>query len=130
MDNLTAIFHKYFDLNEFDSPDIPGSGMFMNPDFLNKLAKARDIANVPFTINSGYRTLAYNRGLIARGIPASPNSSHILGLAADISCRTDRMRSAIISALLLSGFRRIGIGKTFIHVDLDENKTQDVIWVY
>lgn len=130
MDNLTRVFHKYFELSEFDSPDIPGSGMFMNPDFLNKLARARDIAAVPFTINSGYRTLAYNRGLIARGIPASPNSSHILGIAVDISCRTDRMRSAIVSALLLVGFTRIGIGKTFIHVDSDANKTQDVIWMY
>ena len=28
------------------------------------------------------------------------------------------------------GFTRIGVGNTFIHVDIDENKSSNVIWTY
>ena len=28
------------------------------------------------------------------------------------------------------GFKRIGVGKTFIHVDIDKNKSQHVMWLY
>ena len=51
---------KYFTLEEFDSPDVPGSGNFMKEDFLMALDKARDIAGIPFKINSGYRTMEHN----------------------------------------------------------------------
>ena len=36
----------------------------------------------------------------------------------------------MIEAFLDAGFRRIGVGSTFIHVDSDEEKAQDVIWTY
>jgi hypothetical protein len=49
---------KHFKLSEFDSPDLPGSGKNMNPDFLKRLDEAREIAGVPFNINSGFRTSA------------------------------------------------------------------------
>ena len=52
------------------------------------------------------------------------------GLAVDISCNSSRDRSIILTALIDSGFTRIGIGKTFIHVDLDKSKSQNVIWMY
>jgi len=32
--------------------------------------------------------------------------------------------------LLEVGFTRIGIGNTFIHVDIDKDKSQNVIWTY
>ena len=41
---------RYFDLMEFDSPDLPGSGEFMSQDFLDLLEKARERAGVPFVI--------------------------------------------------------------------------------
>ena len=28
------------------------------------------------------------------------------------------------------GFKRIGVGKTFVHLDTDENKSQYVAWGY
>ena len=46
---------RYFKLEEFDSPDYPGSGeKFMDWEFLDCLDEARDIAGVQFKINSGY----------------------------------------------------------------------------
>ena len=116
---------KYFTLAEFDSPDVPGSGNFMKEDFLIALDNARDIAGMPFKINSGYRTMEHNAT-----IGGVENSSHIAGLAADIHCTDSRKRFVLIAALIAAGFTRIGIGKTFIHVDLDKDKDQRVAWMY
>ena len=115
----------HFALSEFDSPDLKGSGVNMDSTFLSMLDDARNIANVPFKINSGYRTEKHNKK-----VGGSENSSHLKGLAVDIHCSESRNRSIIIKALLTVGFSRIGIAKTFIHVDLDFDKSQNVIWVY
>ena len=42
---------KYFKLEEFDSPDLPNSGVNMDGAFLTMLDNARDIAQIPFKIN-------------------------------------------------------------------------------
>jgi hypothetical protein len=36
----------------------------------------------------------------------------------------------MLNALLEVGFNRIGIAGTFIHIDIDKNKSQNVIWTY
>ena len=116
---------RYFTLDEFDSPDLPGSGAQMQPEFLAKLDEARHIAGVPFRINSGVRTEYWNRR-----VGGSENSSHLTGWAADISATTSNRRYLVLSALIRVGFRRIGIADTFIHVDGDESKPQNVTWLY
>ena len=121
---------KYFKLSEFDCPFEEGSGSKMKPEFLEKLDEAREIAEIPFKITSGYRTKEYNEDLIKRGYKASRNSSHLKGLAADISVKDSKSRFIVFNSLLLAGFTRIGIAETFIHVDLDTDKTQNVIWTY
>ena len=113
---------RYFTLDEFDSPDLPGSGAQMQPEFLQKLDEARHIAGVPFRINSGYRTAAHNA--------SSSTSSHLTGWAADIQATTSNRRYLVLSALIRVGFRRIGIADTFIHVDMDPDKPQNVSWLY
>ena len=116
---------KHFKLSEFDSPDLPGSGENMSKDFLKLLDKARSKADTPFKINSGYRTPPHNSK-----VGGKSSSSHLVGKAADIHCTDDALRSKIVEALLEVGFHRIGIAKTFIHVDDDENKNPNRIWVY
>ncbi len=116
---------KYFKLSEFDSPDEPGSGSKMDKKFLEKLDYARHNADVPFKINSGYRTKEWNAHIGGR-----VGSSHIKGLAADIHCNGSRDRALIIKSLLEVGITRIGIGRTFIHCDVDKKKDQDVFWLY
>ena len=118
-----------FSLSEFDSPDQPGSGAKMNPDFLLKLDKARGIAGVPFKINSGYRTDAHNKKVGG----GKPDSSHLTGYAADIDLPNtsgSRMRFQIVNSLIKAGFNRIGIANGFIHVDSDPTKDKNVIWLY
>ena len=35
-----------------------------------------------------------------------------------------------MKSLMKVGFNRIGVGNTFIHVDIDPEKPIDVIWTY
>lgn len=97
----------------------------MNQEFLLKLDEARELAGIPFIINSAYRTPEHNAK-----IGGSPNSSHLKGLAVDISVTNSTQRFIVLKALLDVGFTRIGIADTFIHVDLDKDKSQQVIWTY
>jgi hypothetical protein len=116
---------KYFNLHEFDSPDLKGSGALMDETFLSMLDEARHIAQIPFKINSGYRTKERNKK-----IGGVKSSSHLKGLAADIHCVDSNSRFIIVNALIDAGFTRIGIAKTFIHCDISINKPRQVIWVY
>ena len=96
----------------------------MNDDFLAKLDEAREYANIPFIINSAYRSPTHPESI------KNPTSSHIKGLAVDISVKDSRTRFLVLDALLVVGFSRVGISNSFIHVDLDMNKSQNVIWTY
>ncbi len=116
---------KYFSYAEFDSPDFPDSGRNMDESFLLLLDSARQIAGTPFKINSGFRTPKHNEK-----VGGTENSSHLRGFAADIHATSSADRFKILSALIEVGFNRIGIAKTFIHVDADPRKTKDVIWTY
>mgnify|MGYP003628816733 CR=1 FL=1 len=121
---------KNFNLKEFDSPDLSGSGLNMDKDFLSMLDNARDIAKTPFKITSGYRTKEHNIAIYKKLGKKPIESSHLKGVACDIACSDSRARFLIINALLEAGFTRIGIANNFIHVDSDCEKSQNVIWTY
>ena len=120
----------YFNFEEFDSPDEIGSGLpkcqggKMDLDFLHKLDEARTIAGVPFKITSGYRSIEHNAKVGGR-----VGSSHLKGCAVDIAVNNSAHRSAVVQGLIKAGFTRIGIAKTFIHADADENKP-NALWLY
>jgi uncharacterized protein YcbK (DUF882 family) len=114
---------KYFTDKEFDCPCCNQNEMDGN--FLDQLDKARGYAGTSFVISSGYRCPAHN-GVVGGSI----TSSHLEGEAADIVVRNSNQRCKILSGLIRAGFIRIGIGKTFIHVDNDYSKTLNVVWLY
>lgn len=116
---------KYFKLSEFDCPCEKGSGKKMDKKFLEKLDYARHNAGIPFKITSGYRCEEHNLKVGGR-----VGSSHLKGLAVDIAYTGSRERYIIVNALISVGINRIGIGKSFIHCDIDNLKDQDVIWLY
>lgn len=134
---------KYFDIEEFDSPAGPGdtgetylkngrlylkdSGKKnMNLRAIRRLNEARELYGKPFRITSGYRTPNYNKTLSG----SVPNSAHTLGLAFDVAASTVDDKKAIVAAAIKAGFRRIGWGNGFIHLDIDDSKPQDVIFGY
>ena len=116
---------KYFQYQEFDSPDLPGSGNIVSQKLINKLEEAREIAGIPFIVNSGYRSIAWNKK-----VGGKPNSSHLKGLACDIAASDSKTRYKVLNACIKAGFKRIGIANGFIHVDIDESKVSGVIWLY
>lgn len=96
----------------------------MNEDFLVKLLLAQKIYGKKFKINCGYRSVAWDKKKGRNGL-----SSHCKGRAVDISCPYHNERLYIIHSLQLAGFARIGIAKTFIHVDDDPEKNPSM-WLY
>jgi len=116
---------KYFTHEEFDSPDIQGSGQLMDEKILSMIDKARDMFAKPIKVNSGYRTEKHNTK-----IGGVKNSSHLTGLAIDISCNNSLDRFQLIMILMAVGFNRIGIASSFIHIDIDLSKSANVMWTY
>lgn len=125
---------QYFSWEEFDCPSHEGSGRAnMDHDFVRMLDKCRELADVPFKITSGFRTAAHNKSLQERGFKASNNSAHLYGRAVDVAVTDSSARFKIIKAAISVGFSRIGVAKTFIHIDnMDEsdNKPTGVAWLY
>lgn len=116
---------KYFNRSEFDSPDIEGSGENMSDELLLLLDEIREKAGFAFKINSGYRTESHNKK-----VGGVSSSSHTKGLAVDIACSNSRQRAVIIQLALSKGINRIGIAKSFIHLDIDKEKSPLVVWLY
>lgn len=114
---------KYFRLEEFDCPCCGRNAM--QPEFLIQLDRARGLAGVPFRVNSGYRCEKHNRE-----VGGEEDSSHRKGLAADVAVKDQYHRFSILYGLILAGFDRIGIGRTFVHVDGDDEKSSERTWLY
>ena len=116
---------KYFTYEEFDSPDVQGSGQMMSKNLISILDNIREELGKPIVVTSGFRTPAHNEK-----VGGKPNSSHLKGLAVDIACEDSRYRFELVRELLEHGIDRIGIGDTFIHADIDDDKSPNVIWTY
>lgn len=120
---MSDIFLKHFKLSEFECPCCGRAPM--DETFLRRLDSARSYAGVPFIPASGYRCKRKNDSLKN----ASPNSSHLRGCAADIECRTDADRWAVLFGVIAAGFRRIGVYSHHIHVDMDRSKCHGRVWI-
>lgn len=94
-------------------------------DLVFHLQQAHDLLPVhrAMIITSGYRCEKHNKE-----VGGIEGSAHIKGLAADIKYEDARHKFMLVNALMKAGFKRIGIYDSFIHVDLDETKTQKVMW--
>ena len=89
----------------------------------SRLELAREFAG-PMTILSSFRCTVHNAACGGK-----PNSQHLLGLAADILVISDGHRFQLVKALIDSGFKRIGIGKSIVHADIGD-VPGFVIWTY
>jgi len=117
---------EFFKSAEFDSPDAPGSGgECMDPALIEKLDYLRAEFGHPLKITSGYRTEAHNKK-----VGGKESSAHLTGYAADIATPTSSHRFDLVRLALQYGVRRIGIGQTFVHLDMHPTLPQGVIWLY
>jgi len=116
---------KHFGRSEFACSCGCGLGWdHMQPQALKKLELARKYSNVPYVINSSIRCEDYNAK-----IGGAQTSAHKIGWAFDLEARTSARRARILFGLVKAGFHRIGIYKTFIHVDDDPSKPPMVVWL-
>lgn len=97
----------------------------ISPDLITKLDEARDMYHQPMTIESGSRCSAWNKHEGGKR-----TSAHLKGLAADIRCTAPRDRFRLLNIFYILGFKRIGIGRTFIHVDISKELDPEVTWLY
>ena len=111
---------KYFKKSEFECPCC---GRQADDRFMELMDDVRRLAAVPFVINSGKRCPAHNDS-----VGGKERSAHVDGLAADIKCHTSHGRFKIINSALSCGITRIGVYKTFIHLDISWDNPPEVIW--
>ena len=116
---------KYFKPEEFKRCTPACDISQMDADFLKVLDKVREEAGIPLVLNRAYRSVAYEK---QKGRPGT--SSHTKGLAVDIRCNASDTRYKIVQAALALRVPRIGIGKTYVHLDTDPDKPQYLIWHY
>lgn len=84
---------------------------FHNPDFLDGLEAIRGDMGRPLVLTSGRRCERHNRA-----VGGAARSQHMIAIAADIELAGHEPVSLARSALQ-AGFRGIGFGRTFLHVD-------------
>lgn len=97
----------------------------ISPALVAILQQIREAAGRPLTIESGVRCFDHNIK-----VGGKPNSAHTRGLAVDIVCTDSRQRHELVNLALQAGISRIGIGKTFVHIDIDTSLAPRVIWLY
>ena len=120
---------RYFKSEEFHckcgEPDCPARGE-INLVLGQKLDTLRSMVGTPLVINSGLRCPEYNRK-----VGGVDSSAHEAGLAADIAASDSGIRFRILQALFNADlFKRVGIAKSFVHVDIDGSKAPNVAWLY
>lgn len=117
------------DFSVFDSPDLTGSGTCMDRDLVRVLQALQRSTGYPVLahITSAARSPAHNRR-----VGGVANSSHLIPIcrAVDIHVPDRATQERLAYAAKALGIRRMGIGRTFLHLDNDPTKRQQVAWGY
>ena len=123
---------KFFRWSEFDSRDLPGSGVKMQDSTVMMLDSARKFFGRAIVVRDGFRTRARQLALIQEyGLGhAAQTSAHEGGFAVDLLASGVENTKALIRALYSAGFRRFGIMQTSIHVDNDPARPTPAVWNY
>lgn len=88
------------------------------------LQVVRDLCGFSLIISSGCRCKNHNKK-----VGGKIHSAHLKGWAVDIKAKKSQTRYFIIKNAIKVGFQRIGLYPTFIHLDIDPDKPQGVIWM-
>lgn len=97
----------------------------LHPDLVSMLKSMQSLIGWSLLITSGYRPKSWE---LSKGRNGS--SSHTKRLAVDVSAESSHARYKIIVAAGAVGIPRIGVGKNFVHLDIDETKPHPIMWTY
>lgn len=99
----------------------------IHPELLDKIRSMQALCGFRFDINSGFRPKIWE---FKHGRNGSSSHSKSPSLAVDISTVDSHVRYKVVSSALAAGIPRIGIGKSFVHLDIDETKAHPIIFHY
>ncbi len=105
----------------------------IHPTFRTQLLRMESECGFKWHITSGARNPKHNKK-----VGGVSNSAHVYNAkrdgagvwAADISAPNSWRRYVIVAIAIRNGIKRIGIGKTFVHLDDDKTKPKPVMWTY
>jgi uncharacterized protein YcbK (DUF882 family) len=100
----------------------------ISQELVTKLEEIRVKFGKVMKVTSGVRCLKHNWDIGSRNTSSHIPNEDGIGRAADILCTDIGTRFELLP-LMLEKFERVGINKTFIHVDVDYNK-QSGVFVY
>jgi hypothetical protein len=114
---------KNFKLSELACPCC---GLFNMPEqMIEFLQDVRDRFRFAMKINSAVRCREHNKD-----VGGTRNSAHLHGLAVDVRITSNVLRARLVRCALESGCRRIGIGKTYVHLDIMASVVDETMWLY
>jgi uncharacterized protein YcbK (DUF882 family) len=99
----------------------------LHPDLLAVLTQLEQRMGFELQITSGYRDPVHN--VEVGGVSGSEHTMDP-SMAADVFCQRSTTRYKMLRELFSMAVRRIGIGKTFIHIGISTTHPQDVCWDY
>ncbi|HDD36641.1 peptidase M15 [Thermococci archaeon] len=99
--------------------------LIIDPELVRRLDFVRAELGKPIKITSAYRCPSWNEK-----VGGKKNSAHLKGKAVDIHIPNREYLYKLIRVLIRQGWVRIGIAKTFVHVDIDLSKPHPRIWLY
>ena len=116
----------YFSDSEFKCGCGCGLGIeSMQESTLELLENCRAFAGVPFIVTSSIRCVKHNNT-----VGGGDRSAHLTGHAVDIKAIDSNTRHKILNAAFRLKVPRIGIAKTFVHLDNSPYLAADVVWLY
>lgn len=123
-------YSQFFTPEEFQSPDLRDSGLYMIPEFMDKILLYRIFMDEPMSPTSGFRTYGHNKK-----VGGIASSYHLIGGATDWACEDSVKRHKMIKCAIAADIKRIGINNTanFLHydfgVELGKSK-EEKIFIY
>ena len=102
-----------------------GSIESIDPVLVTSLEELEHNLGDELTFSSGYRCKVCNAA--AGGVK---NSAHIRGKAVDILVDNSGERFWLVYNAVKLGFKRIGVGRNFVHLDVDYDLPNHVLWLY
>jgi hypothetical protein len=100
----------------------------MDDQFMQTMDELRKRVGLAFRVNSGYRCPVHNSAVSSTGASGPHTTGRAIDIAAD-----SRLRFLIVKEAMRLGLYRIGIAKTFIHLDNltdDDGFPDRLIWSY
>lgn len=116
---------QHFSTKEFTCKCGVCSMQKIEGELIKRLEEVRELYGRPIQVTSGYRCERYQEALRKQGLQTSTGpSTHQEGRAADITGEDlDELELACTKV-----FKAIGVAKTFLHVDLRDDKRR--AWTY